>query len=79
MIGKINTKITNLMEEDKLCDSMQAAKATTYRHENEDNQGNNNAKNDQFHLHIFNPHLSFHLGALFSKILCLKTIDQVNF
>jgi hypothetical protein len=45
--------------------------AMAYRQNNDKNQGNENTQNNQFDLHILEPHLSSHLSSLLPKILCL--------
>lgn len=46
--------------------------ALANRQNNDKNQGNDNTQNNQFDLHILEPHLSSHLGSLLPKVLCLQ-------
>lgn len=46
--------------------------AMAYRQNNDQNYDTNDTQNNQFHLHILEPHIPFHLGSLYPKILCLN-------
>lgn len=47
-------------------------KAMTDGQNNDENQGNDDTGNDQFYLHVMNPHLPFHFSSLRPEILSLK-------
>lgn len=52
--------------------SLATIEAATCRYDYNENQCNYNPKNYQLYLHILQPHLPSHLGALRPKILCLQ-------
>lgn len=41
------------------------------RKDDDENQGNDDCKNNEFDLHVLKPHLSSHLSSLCSEILSL--------
>ena len=45
--------------------------------DNEEDQGNHDAKNDELHLHILPPHLPPYLCSLLPEVLCLQ-VKQVD-
>ena len=47
------------------------------RQNNDKNQGNDDTQNNQFYLHILEPHLPSHLSSLLPKILCLQNGESI--
>jgi hypothetical protein len=45
-----------------------------HRQDDDEDQRDDDAQDDQLDLHVLEPHLSPHVGALLSEILCLQTV-----
>ena len=45
-----------------------------YRQDDDKDERNDDAQDNQLDLHVLQPHLSPHLGALLPEILCLQTV-----
>ena len=50
-----------------------ALEAVAHRQDDDEDERDDDAQDDQLDLHVLEPHLSPHLGALLSEILCLQT------
>ena len=50
-----------------------ALETVAHRQDDDEDERDDDAQDDQLDLHVLEPHLSPHLGALLSEILCLQT------
>lgn len=50
-----------------------------HRQDDDEDERDDDAQHDQLDLHVLEPHLPPHLGALLSEILCLQTVFSPNF
>ena len=55
-----------------------ALETVAHRQDDDEDERDDDAQDDQLDLHVLEPHLSPHLGALLSEILCLQQ-TQTNY
>ena len=51
--------------------SLAALEAVAHRQDDDEDERDDDAQDDELDLHVLQPHLSPHLGALLPEILCL--------
>jgi len=52
--------------------SLAALETVAHRQDDDEDERDDDAQNDQLDLHVLQPHLPPHLGALLPEILCLQ-------